>query len=52
MKHSKIFLGVTTCLLGIAALAASKAKFNSITASYYTAGASGAVGNCLTVTDI
>ena len=52
MKHSKVFLGVTACLLGVAALAASKAKFNSITASYYTAGPSGSAGVCLTVTNI
>jgi len=27
MKRSKIFLGVTACILGVAAFAASKAKF-------------------------
>ena len=39
MKRSKIFLSVTTCLLAIAAFAASKASRNSV-AGFYTSGGS------------
>ena len=36
MKRSKIFLGITTCVLGIAAVAAAKARFSAINL-FYTA---------------
>jgi hypothetical protein len=36
MKRSKIFLGLTTCLLGVAAFAAS--KFNSVHPFYVPSG--------------
>jgi len=35
MKRSKVFLGITTCILAIGALAASKAK-NTIQAKVYS----------------
>jgi hypothetical protein len=35
MKHSKIFLGATTCILAVAALAAKKAQF-TVTRELYT----------------
>lgn len=39
MKRSKVFLGVTTALLGIAAFAAAKtAKFGTPTEAYYSNG--------------
>jgi len=37
MKHSKIFLGATTCLLAVAGVAATKAaKFGHTFSTYYT----------------
>jgi len=37
MKHSKLFLGATTCLLVIAGIAATKtAKFGATTVTYFT----------------
>jgi hypothetical protein len=36
MKRSKIFLGVSACLLGIVAFAASKTKWNQTTVAYTT----------------
>jgi hypothetical protein len=35
MKRSKLFLGVTTCLLGIAAFAATKSKWTPTLATSY-----------------
>jgi hypothetical protein len=37
MKRSKVFLGITSGLLAIAGLAASKAKFTGLHPFYYTA---------------
>jgi hypothetical protein len=36
MKRSKIFLGLTAGVLGVAAFASAKAKFNSNTLYFYT----------------
>jgi hypothetical protein len=43
MKRSKIFLGVTTCLLTIAGVAATRANFGNVKACYWT-GVSQGVG--------
>ena len=45
MKRSKLFLGVTTCLLAVAGVAATKvARFNTVTAGYIPA-----AGGCVKV---
>jgi hypothetical protein len=41
MKHSKIYLGITTCLLAIVGVAATKAhKFSAQASGYYSIGTS------------
>jgi hypothetical protein len=35
MKRSKIFLGATACILGVAGFAASKAKWHALPSCYY-----------------
>jgi hypothetical protein len=36
MKRSKLFLGLTTCLLAVAGLVAAKASKHTVTAKIYT----------------
>jgi hypothetical protein len=36
MKRSKLFLGLTTCFLAVAAFAATKAKWHTFAACYIT----------------
>lgn len=45
MKRSKIFLGVTTCLLAVAGIAAAK-KFNPATTRFYYSLAGTSISHC------
>jgi hypothetical protein len=47
MKRSKVFLGVTTCILAIAGVAAAKAKFTGLVPYYFTAQGNSPQGNCI-----
>jgi hypothetical protein len=50
MKRSKIFLSVTTIILAIAAVAATKAKKATIVTGYYSIGSGCTVGVSLACT--
>jgi len=43
MKKSKVFLGITTCFLAVAAVAATKANHRTLTHYYVTSGSSSCV---------
>jgi hypothetical protein len=47
MKRSKAFLGVTTCLLAVVGLAATKAKFTGLNPYYWTAQGNPNQGACI-----
>jgi len=47
MKRSKVFLGVTSCLLAIAGFAAAKTHFAAINLSYWTAQGHSPQGRCI-----
>jgi hypothetical protein len=47
MKHSKLLLAISACLLAIAGIAASRVSFRSIRACYFTGG--GRIGHVVIV---